>query len=142
MRITAVCLLLIALLIQWLPHWSAGSSFSTMPIFTPVSLQYEKLIRNGDKPLDIRQAMEIIHNLDVTNGTVQENDLIKLRDDRKKMLDLRNQRHALNIEMMELAIDIVDHLTPQQWEVITAQRDAIQAQVEMDIFDDLLKKLK
>ena len=141
MRIGVLIALSVCLILQWIPRFQERMYFSTMPIFTPVSLQYEKQMRNGEEPLNIRQAMSILPRLEdlVRQGKVREKDLLKFKEDRQKMLDLRNKRHELNIEMMELAVDIVGELTTEQWEIIQSQRDALQAEVEMAIFDDALR---
>jgi hypothetical protein len=128
-------------LISWTP---TGNAFATMPIFTPVSLQYEQEIRGDGKTLNIREAMAEVERLSRTSakGTLSSSAIQNLQQTRLRMLDLRNQRHELNIEMMDLAVEIVDELSPPQWAVVQSQRDAIQAKVEMDIFERLLEKVK
>ena len=128
-------------LISWAP---TGTVFATMPIFTPVSLQYEQEIRGDGKPLNIREAMAEVERLSRSSakGTLSSSAIRNLRQTRTRMLELRNQRHELNIEMMDLAVEIVDELSPPQWAVVQSQRDAIQAKVEMDIFERLLERVK
>ena len=143
MRKVSLIALVLCLVVQWFPRLQPDIQFSTMPIFTPVSLQYEKELRNGEPPLNIRQAMSILPQLEnlALQGNIRQQDLLKFKEDRKRMLDLRNKRHELNIEMMELAVAIVGHLSEEQWQVIQSQRDALQAEVEMEIFDQALRKL-
>ena len=141
MRITIVAVLFLALVCQLIPYAEQGPSFSVMPIFTPVSLQYEKQIRQGQAPLNIRQAMGILEDLERTpTSSVSVEDLRSLKENRSKILDLRNERHTLNVEMMRLSIEIVRELEPEQWEIIQSQRDAIQSKVEMEAFDRLLQR--
>ena len=144
MRTVSLIALVLCLMVQWLARLQPQLHFSTMPIFTPVSLQYEKELREGQAPLNIRQAMSILPHLErlALQGTIRQQDLLKFKENRKKMLDLRNKRHQLNIEMMELAVDIVGDLSKEQWEIIQSQRDALQAEVEMEIFDSALRKLE
>ena len=144
MRSISLVALLLCLVVQWLPRMQPGVQFSTMPIFTPVSLQYEKELRNGEAPLNIREAMSILPQLErlASQGNIRQQDLLKFKEDRKTMLELRNKRHELNIEMMELAVAIVSDLSKAQWDVIQSQRDALQAEVEMEMFDDALRRLK
>jgi len=144
MRLVVVIALVVSLLLQLIPRWQADARFEMMPIFTPVSLQYEQQLRQGTAPLNIRQAMMVLEDIDekIDRGTVEEKDLLQLRENRKKMLEFRNRRHDLNIAMMNLAVEIVQELDPEQWNIIQSQRDAIQAKVEMEIFDDLLRRLQ
>ena len=144
MRSVSLIALLLCLVVQWLPRMQPGVQFSTMPIFTPVSLQYEKELRNGEAPLNIREAMSILPQLErlASQGNIRQQDLLKFKKDRNTMLELRNKRHELNIEMMELAVAIVSDLSKEQWDVIQSQRDALQAEVEMEMFDDALRRLK
>ena len=60
--------------------------------------------------------------------------------DRMKMLELRNQRHALNVQLMEAGVGILERLTPEQWEFVQSQRDSIQATHETKAMERLLEK--
>ena len=42
--------LLLGIIIQIIPNLSSKEKFEVMPIFTPVSLQYEKAYQEGKKP--------------------------------------------------------------------------------------------
>jgi hypothetical protein len=144
MRVACIVCLVCCFLGQLILRFSPQEHFSVMPIFTPVSLQYEKQMRGGEQPLNIRQAMRILERLEQQqiNGKVQEQDLLALQKTRLQMLEYRNRRHELNIEMMHLAVEVVQVLNQQQWEVIQSQRDAIQAKIELQTFDNLLRKLQ
>jgi len=144
MRALLIIVLTISLLLQLVPLWQGDEHFEVMPIFTPVSLQYEKHIRDGEKPVNIASAMEILPELErkAERGEVNKQDFLRFRENREKMLELRNKRHELNISMMTVAVEIAQELQPEQWNIIQSQRDSIQAKVEMEIFDDLLRRFK
>ena len=143
MRIACLVGLILCFLGQLSLRFSPQNHLSVMPIFTPVSLQYEKQMRQGEQPLDIRQAMEIVKELDEQENipNVNKQDLVALKETRVKMLEFRNRRHELNIDMMHLAVEVVQILHQPQWDIIQSQRDSIQAKVEIQAFDQLLQKL-
>ena len=116
--------------------------FETMPIFTPTSLQYEKEFRGGEKPLNIAQMMEILPRLEreAKNSKLPPEQLEAFRAHRSRMLELRNQRHELNVQMMNSAIEILSVLTAEQWEFVQSNRDSIQSKIELDILERLLQK--
>ena len=58
---------------------------------------------------------------------VSKTDYAQFVADRLRMLELRNRRHALNVQLMEAGVGILETLTPEQWEFIQSQRDSIQA---------------
>ena len=143
MRMACIIGLVLCFVGQCLLRFSPQNQISVMPIFTPVSLQYEKQMRQGEEPLNIRQAMEILKKLEGQEHkeNINKQELLALKETRMKMLEYRNSRHKLNIDMMHLAVEVVQVLHQQQWDIVQSQRDAIQAKVEMQAFDQLLQKL-
>ena len=104
-------------------------SVQTMPILTPVSLDYERALH---------MVMDAARHVDQTR--VSKKDYEHFVADRLRMLELRNQRHALNVRLMEAGVSILEELMPKQWEFVQSQRDSIQAIHEADAMEELLKK--
>ena len=117
---------------------SSGVSVSTMPILTPVSLDYEKTMRAGQEPVNLHLVMDAAKYVDPEK--VLKTEYEEFVADRQKMLELRNQRHALNVRLMEAGIKIVQELTPEQWEVVQSQRDKVQAAEEVKTVETILRK--
>ena len=113
-------------------------SVQTMPILTPVSLDYERAFRDGQEPADLHMVMDAARHVDQTR--VSKTDYEHFVADRLRMLELRNQRHALNVRLMEAGVSILEELMPKQWEFVQSQRDSIQAIHEADAMEELLKK--
>jgi hypothetical protein len=139
-----VWVLLVALLaVQLFGLRQEKTGFATMPIVTPVSLQYEQSMRQGVEPVSIAKLMEIIPELQQGRYPHVAPSLVeKLQRDRAKMLDLRNERHALNVYLMEAGVEILQELDKEQWEFVQSQRDSLQKQVEMDILDSVIQELQ
>ena len=110
----------------------------TMPILTPVSLEYEHAFRAGEEPANLHVVMEAVRH--VNPDRVSQAEYEQFAADRLRMLELRNQRHALNVRLMEAGVDLLQTLTPEQWEFVQSQRDAIQAAKEAQSIKQLLEK--
>ena len=120
-------------------NWNTSAvSVSTMPILTPVSLNYEKTMRAGQEPVNLHLVMDAAKYVDPDK--VPKTEYEEFAADRQKMLALRNQRHALNVRLMEAGVDIVQQLTPEQWEVVQSQRDKVQAAEEAKTIEVILRK--
>mgnify|MGYP004186443701 CR=1 FL=1 len=117
---------------------SSDIDVSTMPILTPVSLDYEKAFRSGQEPINLHIVMDAARHVDPDR--VPKAEYEQFSADRLKMLELRNQRHALNVRLMEAGVDIVQRLTPEQWEIVQSQRDKIQADEEAKMIETILQK--
>ena len=131
--------LLLGIIIQIIPNLSSKEKFEVMPIFTPVSLQYEKAYQEGKKPKRIPDMMRILQEIDSKN---MDSKMVEtLKKERMEMLRLRNERHELNIKMMENSISVLSELTPEQWEFVQSNRDEIQSKIELDILEQLLQDL-
>ena len=117
---------------------SSDVSVQTMPILTPVSLDYERGFRAGQEPADLHMVMAAARHVDQTK--VSKTDYEHFVADRLRMLELRNQRHDLNVRLMESGVGILEELAPKQWEFVQSQRDSIQAEHEAKTMEELLKK--
>ena len=125
---------------SWYPNFSSFSEhsrFEVMPIFTPVSLQYENACQ-GKSPKH-PNLVKFLENIDQQNPepAVVE----RLKKERIELLQLRNERHDLNIKMMENSISLLSDLTPEQWDFIQSNRDKIQSKIELDILEQLIQEL-
>lgn len=117
---------------------SSGASVQTMPILTPVSLDYERTYRAGHEPADLHLVMAAARQVDPTK--VPKTDYAQFVADRLKMLELRNHRHALNVRLMDAGVKILEELTQEQWQFVQSQRDSIQAAHETKEMEALLQK--
>ena len=131
--------LLIAITLQLLPYFSGKDSFEVMPIFTPVSLQYEEVLQEGNVPEKNPDILEVVGQLDLENTDLK--DVQKLKNERAAMLKLRNERHELNILMMNNGIEVLGELSPEQWSFVQSNRDAIQERIELDILEKMIQSL-
>lgn len=131
--------LLIAITLQLIPYFSGKDSFEVMPIFTPVSLQYEEVLQEGDVPEKNPDILEVVGQLDLENTDLK--DVQKLKNERAAMLKLRNERHELNILMMNNGIEVLGELSPEQWSFVQSNRDAIQERIELDILEKMIQNL-
>ena len=130
-------------LIQYNTLGSTPSGFAVMPILAPVSLDYEQTMRNGKKPLNIGALMQILPELEqsLDHNKVSIVELEQFQQHRSQMLTLRNERHALNIALMDDGIALLQSLNAAQWDWVQSQRDHNQAQMEMDIVEQLMDQL-
>lgn len=116
----------------------AGVGVNTMPILTPVSLEYEQAFRAGEEPANLHVIMDAVRH--VNPERVSKAEYEQFVADRQQMLVLRNQRHELNVRLMEAGVALLQTLTPEQWEFVQSQRDAIQAKHEAMSMERLLEK--
>jgi len=116
----------------------AGVGVNTMPILTPLSLEYEQTFRAGEEPANLHLIMDAVRH--VNPERVSKAEYEQFVADRQQMLVLRNQRHELNVRLMEAGVALLQTLTPEQWEFVQSQRDAIQAKHEAMSMERLLEK--
>ena len=64
-----------------------------------------------------------------------------LQNNRERMLALRQDRHRLNVEMMDLAILLTQTLNSNQWEFVQANRDMLVAESELGTYEIILERL-
>jgi hypothetical protein len=124
-----------------------GPGFATLPILTPTSLPYEAAMRadraqpagqGGAEALDLAEALLAQGVTDPALAAQVE----ALASDRATLLALRNQRHALNIRLMDVGVEVAGRLTAPQWEAIHMRRDTLRAQAEAAVFARLLQRLR
>ena len=113
-------------------------SVQTMPILTPVSLEYEREFRAGQEPANLHMVIDAARHVDPTK--VSKSDYTQFVADRMQMLELRNQRHALNVRLMQAGVEILEGLTPEQWTFVQSQRDSIKATHETKVMEEILEK--
>lgn len=134
-----IAALLIAIILQLTPYFLERTSFEVMPIFTPVSLQYEKVLQEGKSPEESPDILEVVQRLDLEN--TDPKDVQELKEQRRIMLSLRNERHELNIKMMNNGIEVLGELSSEQWTFVQSNRDAIQAKIEVDVLQRVLEDI-
>lgn len=124
-----------------------GPGFATLPIFVPVSLEYERQMRSargqpagrgGEEAVALARALTDEAGLDPALAP----QVAALRDTRERLLDARGRRHALNIALMDVGVAVASELTPEQWAEIHMKRDVLRARTEAEVFDRLLEKLR
>ena len=122
-------------------------AFATLPIFVPVSLEYERKLRaarsqpagrGGEEAIALARALLAEEELDPALA-----DRVALLSGRREaLLDARGRRHALNIALMDVGVAVAAELTPAQWDRIHMRRDELRARTEAEVFSRLLEKLR
>ena len=138
LEMMAVIGLILGIFLQIGSYLSTDTRFEVMPVFTPVSLQYEQKLLGGEKPKRMPDVMRFLKDTPAKN--IDRVQLEALKKEREELLRLRNERHELNIKMMENSISILSALHPEQWDFIQSNRDEIQARIELDIMEQLLQE--
>ena len=144
-------LLLIGVLAQGTTLWRGqrGSGFATLPIFVPVSLEYERTLRQrrgqpagqgGEEALHLVQALQEM-DLDPTTRARVAPLVERLKTARSELLAARERRHGLNIALMDVGVALARQLDPAQWDHIHMHRDALREAQEMEAFERLLQRL-
>jgi hypothetical protein len=123
-----------------------GPGFATLPILVPVSLEHERALRaaRGTPAGPTADPARLAQALLAAPGTptVRPEDIAALRDARLGLLDARERRHALNVRLMDVGIDVARQLTPAQWDSVHMHRDALRRDADAALFDRLLTKLR
>ena len=135
--------LLLLLCGQGFVYWTltavpSANTIRTLPILNPVSLQMERSMRNGEPSLNLHRLMDQVLRMDTTN--LSKSELETFQQARQQMLSLRDQRHALNVKLMESGVRLLQVLTPEQWAVVQSHRDQIQATYELQAMQKLLDR--
>ena len=137
--LTVVQVITLITVMKWLPLTAQrNSTIRTLPILSPVSLQYEEALRDGEPPANLHGVVERVLNVDPTK--VPKENVEQFIQDRLSMLSLRNERHELNVRLMESGVSLLEELSPEQWEMVQSQRDQIQSNHEMKAMEKLLQK--
>lgn len=129
------------------------SSFATLPIFVPVSLEYERQMR-AERGQPARrggeEAMQLAASLErsVNDGRLTPEEaraltphLQAIARTRAAILDARGRRHNLNIALMDVGVAATRVLTPAQWDAVHMTRDGVRAGADAVVLDRLLKRL-
>lgn len=145
--LTTIILLALAATAQGASVFRARTGYATLPIFVPVSLEYERQMRSdrqqpagkgGEEANDL--VRELLSRTDVDPALAPQ--IAALKVQRDKLLDARNRRHALNIALMDVGVAVTTQLTPSQWDRIHMQRDAIRGKSDAAVFARVMEKLK
>jgi hypothetical protein len=125
----------------WL-WWADRPTHKVLPIFTPVSLEYERAMRkapgrSADEAVQLATALADEPGLDPALAP----DVARLKELRLRLLDLSNRRHALNTRLMQLGVDLGAELDADQWAVVTMQRDQLRKEKDAAVFDRVLRRL-
>lgn len=145
---TTVLLLALALGLRLVAPTRSASGFATLPILTPTSLAYEASMRaqrgqpagmGGAEALELAQALL---SAPPPQDPTLAAEIEALAQERQGLLALRDQRHGLNIRLMDVGVEVARRLTPEQWEAIHMRRDQLKAQAEAATFERLLRRLQ
>ena len=129
--------------------WSKPPTHQTLPIFTPVSLEMERSMRQdrrqpagrgGEEALVLAQAL-LDEPLDPATASALAPRIEAMKATRLRLLDLRNQRHGLNTRLMEVGVAVGTALDAEQWAAVSMRRDALRVDGDSAVFDRLLTKL-
>ncbi len=124
--------------------------FAVMPVFVPVSLEHERAMRlergqpvgrGGEEAVDLVRALER-ERLDPATAAAVAPHVETLRRNREALLELRNERHRLNIALMDVGVAVVRELTPGQWESVHMGRDAARAAADRALFERVRRTLR
>ncbi len=114
------------------------SNIRTLPILSPVSLAHEREMRGKEPPLNIHELMAKVQYVDADGASHAT--MKQLVETRQTMLALRNERHQLNVRLMDSGVALLQELTDEQWAFVQSQRDQIQAATELKEMNRLLER--
>ena len=106
----------------------SGTGFSTMPVFVPLSLEHEAAARRGPA-LDLAQAEALLAQ------HAGRPEVARATETHARILALCQERHTLNVALMEGAVDVAGHLSPDQWDRIVGERDLRKAEADAGLLD-------
>lgn len=126
---------------------------ATLPIFIPVSLEMERGMRarrnqpagrGGEEAMQVVRALEDLESasLDPATASALAPTVATMAETRAKLLDARNRRHALNVALMDVGVDVATELTAAQWDAVQSRRDALRADDDAAVFARLQARLK
>lgn len=135
-------LLLVQMGSLWVLFFPKETENRVLPILTPVSLKYEQQARQGEKALNIQQVLHRISEIPPASEPAQQQRLDVLLADYERMLDLRNQRHQLNVSLMNHGISLVEILSEEQWLWVQSHRDTVKSAREQEQIEQILLRWK
>ncbi len=121
----------------------------TLPLFVPVSLEYEKALRSdrsqpagrgGEEATAVADLLEGM-DLDPATRAAITPHVEALRAARQRVLALRNERHQLNVALMEVGVELGTTLDERQWDIVQRGRDAVRGREDAAVFERLQQKL-
>jgi hypothetical protein len=124
-------------------------SHETLPLFVPVSLEYEKAMRTarsqpagrgGEEATAVAEVLATM-DLDPATKAAITPHVEALGLARQRVLALRNERHQLNVALMEVGTELGATLTERQWDIVERGRDAVRAEEDAAVFERLRQKL-
>ncbi len=124
-----------------------GEGFATMPILTPTSLVYEAQLREergqpaGMGGAEAVAMAEALLAAPASSDPAVAAEVEALAQDRAQLLSLRNRRHALNVAMMDVGVEVARRLRPAQWQAVLMGRDQTRAAAEAETFERLRRHL-
>lgn len=127
----------------------AEPTHTTLPIFTPVSLEMERALRGqrnqpagrgGEEALALAQALAD-EPLDTTTAAAIAPELAHLEATRIHLLGLRDERHALNTRLMQVGVELGGLLDAAQWDAVLMRRDALRVDGDAAVFDRVLRRV-
>lgn len=143
-----VGLLAAGLVLRVLAREAEGTGFATLPILTPTSLPYEAQMRSeAGQPAGQGGAEALALAEQLLAGPAPADPTLlaeveALAADRAALLELRGRRHALNVRLMDVGVEVARRLEPAQWEAIHMRRDELRGQAEAAVFERALQRLR
>jgi Spy/CpxP family protein refolding chaperone len=137
-----VCVILASsALVQWGSDGGSKTGFSTLPILSPVSPELEQAMRKQRgqaTPVSPRRATQIVQAIGADEQLGQgareavAKQLVNATQSVGGLRTLRDERHGLNVAMMNVGVEIASKLTPAQWSHIHMHRDVRDGLAELD----------
>lgn len=137
-----ILLLLVQIGSLWVLWFPKKTDNRLLPILTPVSLKYEQQARQGERALNVQKVLHRISQIQPVSEPERQQTLELLLADYDRMLALRNQRHQLNVSLMNHGISLVEVLTEEQWLWVQSQRDTVKAAREQEEIEQILLRWK
>lgn len=120
----------------------------TLPLFVPVSLEYERALRAGHKGAghggeEATAVAKLLSEMTLDNATKAAigPHVQALGDARQRVLALRNERHQLNVALMQVGAALGTTLDAAQWDIVQRGRDAVRAEDDAAVFERLREQL-
>ena len=129
------------LALQFMARGDAKTGFSTLPILSPVSPELESVMRKQrgqQTPVSPRRAAQIMQAIGAEESlsqavrTAAAKQLQNATHTIGGLRSLRDERHGLNVAMMNVGVEIASELTPVQWAHIHMHRDVRDGLAELD----------
>ena len=121
----------------------------TLPLFVPVSLEYERALQathkstghGGEEAATVAKLLSGFTLDDATKAAIAPH-VQALGDARQRVLALRNERHQLNVALMQVGAALGTTLDAAQWDIVQRGRDAVRAKDDAAVFERLREQLE